>query len=286
MKKIIGGALPLLVVLTLAFVAIGCPAQGEEARVEPELTPEELVERVVEAYGGVITFHVDMEMTRATQSLIHGETIGRSLQMRSYSRVDAINQRMGSMIMQTTIDPGPGDTEEVMESEMEMYWVDGLVYVNVPMGPDMAPIWMKKEMTWVCSLEQTIALLQVSEIDILGVEEVNGVESYLIKVTPDLAKLWELLGGEMIGQGLPRVRDIDLAAVFQEISMKKWIATDTFLVVKQQYFLTMALLEGMEENMSSITRFHRFNQPLTIELPPEAEGAVWGPGAAPPRRRR
>jgi hypothetical protein len=293
MRMKIARVLPLFLVLTLAFAAAGCPVPvedgdltAEEARAQIVLTPEELLEKVVEAYQRVVTYHVDMETTEEKKIPPRGEIIEPiqlSWQMSSDSRVDVTKQRMRSKIMETRIRRVGGVLEDVTEIEMEAYWVDGLVYVNIPMIPGEPPtMWMKGEMPWECLLQPTIDLLKTSEIDILGIEGINDLESYLIKVTPDLGNLWEFLDEAMMGPGMPPVRGIDLEKLFEEVSMKKWIARDTFHVVKQQLCLTMAF-EGMEMKMSSIARYHSFNEPVAIELPPEAEeAAIWGPGAPPP----
>jgi hypothetical protein len=292
MRMKIARALPVFLVLKLVLAAAGCPVlvedvdlTAEEATVQIDLTPEELMKKVVAAYGRVNTFHLDMETTREWKIDPRGEiteTIETSWLVRSFGRVDIADQRMTSRIMETTVHRRAGITEDVMEIEMEMYWVDGLVYAHVPMWPGEPPIWMKGEMPWVCSLQQAIDLLKVSDIDILGMEEINGLESYLIKLTPDIGELWELLGKGMWGQAMPPARDIDLEQLFDEVSIKKWIASDTFHIVKQQAHLTMAF-EGMERKMSSILRFHSFNEPLDIELPHNVEEvALWGPAAPPP----
>jgi len=136
----------------------------------------------------------------------------------------------------------------------------------------MPPMWTKGEMPWVCSLEQAVDLLKVSQIDILRVEEVNGVEIYVIKVVPDLGKLWEIMMTTIIAPGMdldPVAMGIDLEEMFDKITMKTWVCRDTFLPVKDQSEMTM-VLEGMEKEMSTISQFHSFNEPVTIQLPAEA----------------
>ncbi|MCL0095764.1 hypothetical protein M1O52_04505 [Dehalococcoidia bacterium] len=273
MRMKIARVLPLFLVLTLAFAAAGCLVPVEEARVKIALTPEELVEKMVEAIRDVESYQFDMEMTMDMKIVNYGETIETSSLIQSAGQVDRTNQRMmTTMIVETTMPPMPGVPEEVMEMEIEMYWLDGMIYMKASMMPGMPPMWTKGEMPWVCSLEQAVDLLKVSQIDILRVEEVNGVETYVIKVVPDLGKLWEIMMTTMIAPGMdldPVAMGIDLEEMFDKITMKTWVCRDTFLPVKDQSQMTM-VLEGMEKEMSTISRFHSFNEPVTIQLPAEA----------------
>ncbi|MCL0036628.1 hypothetical protein M1N47_04405 [Dehalococcoidia bacterium] len=273
MRMKIARVLPLFLVLTLAFAAAGCLVPVEEARVKIALTPEELVEKMVEAIRDVESYQFDMEMTMDMKTVNYGETIETSSLIQSAGQVDRTNQRMmTTMIFEMTMPPMPGVPEEVMEMEIEMYWLDGMMYMKAPMMPGMPPMWTKGEMPWVCSLEQGVDLLKVSQIDILRVEEVNGVESYVIKVVPDLGKLWEIMMTTIIALGMdldPVAMGIDLEEMFDKITMKTWVCRDTFLPVKDQSQMTM-VLEGMEKKMSTISRLHSFNEPVTIQLPAEA----------------
>ncbi|MCL0087564.1 hypothetical protein M1O24_02310 [Dehalococcoidia bacterium] len=273
MRMKIARVLPLFLVLTLAFAAAGCLVPVEEARVKIALTPEELVEKMVEAIRDVESYQFDMEMTMDMKTVNYGETTETSSLIQSAGQVDRTNQRMmTTMIFETTMPPMPGVPEEVMEMEIEMYWLDGMIYMKASMMLGMPPMWTKGEMPWVCSLEQAVDLLKVSQIDILRVEEVNGVEIYVIKVVPDLGKLWEIMMTTIIAPGMdldPVAMGIDLEEMFDKITMKTWVCRDTFLPVKDQSQMTM-VLEGMEKEMSTISRFHSFNEPVTIQLPAEA----------------
>ncbi len=292
MKKIIVGVLPLLVVFTLALGAGGYPAQGEEARVKIELTPEELVERVIEAWQDVVSYQSDTEMTMNTTTVVPGETIDMQMRMLMDSTVDVVNQRMMTTVTtEMTMPTMPGVTEKVMVTEAASYWVDGTMYTEMalpdipgmPCLPDIPgmpplpdiPAWTKMGMPWLCQLELSVELLKASEIEILRVEEVNGVETYLIKVTPDI-KLWGTMmeGMMMPDLGLdPAVMDINLEEMIQRVSMKRWIARETFLPLKDQTEMTM-VFEGGETEISTVALYHSFNEAVTIELPPEAAEAV------------
>jgi hypothetical protein len=295
-------ALPLFLMLMLIFVAVGHPVPAEEVKVGIELTPQELLKKITAAYEGVDTMHVDVETTSDMTKVMLGEgiemRIRTSSSMRSEMKVDVINQRMMSTgLMETTTPQLPGIPKgSVMKMAMEMYWLDGAVYMKMDMEtpealcmPGMlcmpSPGWTKVEVPWVSPLEQIVALLKASEINILQVEEVNGVESYLIKISPDFGKLWDVMmmtappGMRMDLQAM----GMDLEEIVRESSIKQWICRDTFLPVKDQTQMTMVFEMGtegmkmemeMEMKMDITSRNYRFNDPVTIELPVEAKEAV------------
>ncbi|MCL0039262.1 hypothetical protein M1N46_03425 [Dehalococcoidia bacterium] len=91
MRMKIARVLPLFLVLTLAFAAAGCLVPVEEARVKIALTPEELVEKMVEAIRDVESYQFDMEMTMDMKTVNYGETIETSSLIQSAGQVDRTN---------------------------------------------------------------------------------------------------------------------------------------------------------------------------------------------------
>ena len=271
MKMKISRALPLFLILILALTASGCPDPDKIAS-----TPEELLEGMVGAIRNVESLKADVEITIDVKTVAHGETKEISSLMQSANQVDLTNERMKTTTMvQFTMPPMPGTTEDVIKMETEMYWIDGIAYKNSPMMPGMPPTWTKAEIPWVCSLDLAINLLEVSQIDILRVEEAHGVESYVINVVPHLGKLWKMIAIRMGAD--PMAMDFDLEELFEKTAMKTWICRDTFLPTQEKIQATMVIAAmGMERRMeiSIITRTHSFNEPVDIELPPEAAGAT------------
>ena len=265
MRMKIARVLPLILVLTVAFAA-ACPVPVE---IEIELTEEELVQKVIAAWGRVDTFLDDYETTIVTTWVVSGETIESSTLKRSYYKMDIANQRMmDTTIKEITMPPEPGVPEEVIKIKTEMYRLDGMMYMKVAM-PGMPPMWTKVEMPWVCYRELIAALFGGSEIEILGVEEVAGIESYLVEVVLDPLH-WMMVTGMDFD---PAAMDIDLEEMFEKLTMQTWICRNTFLPVKEQIQTTI-VFEGTEKQMNIISRPHSFNEPVTIQLPPEAAEAI------------
>lgn len=270
-KIIIG--LSLLLVLIIAVAAVACPG-------EADTTSEELLEKMAEAIHNVGSYQIGMETTMYLKTVIHGETIEIAGLVHSTGQFDLINQRARTtMMLEPATSPEADLPGEV--AEWEMYRINGMMYVNVPIIPGIPSMWIKGDMPWVCSLEQMLDLLKASQIDILRVEEVNGVESYLISVSPDLGKLWQMLNkGMLLGPpGIllnPGATGVATEEIFRNVSMKQWISRDTFLPVKEQLQMTV-VFEGIEMHqemeLGIASRFYGFNDPVTIELPLVAEGA-------------
>ena len=282
MRMKIARALPLFLVLIITLTTAG-RVLAEEVGVKIALTPEELLEKMAEAIRGVETFQVDREATKDAKAVIRGEAIEGSLLMQCAIQVDLINQRMMmTTTSKMTMPPMPGVPEKFteMETKTEVYLVDGIMYIKVAtLGMPHPTRWTKAESPWVSLLEQAIDVLKISQIDILRVEGVNGIESYVLKVVPDPGKFWEIMEA-MTVPGMepdPPAMDIDPEEMFPEITMQTWVCRDTFLSVKE----TM-VFEGMEMKISTMSRYHSFNDPVTIQLPAEATEAKEMPEWCPP----
>ncbi len=273
MRMKIASALSLFLVLILAFVVAGCPAHEEEAQVKIDLAPEELVRRVVKANRDVETYQYHMRMITAMRGFIAEETIDMQMSVLSHGTIDIANQRM-RMAMRMTIPPTPVVPEQVRETNM--YWLDGMVHMQIAM-PGMPPSWTKIEMPWMCPLQQMVALLEVSEIDTMSVDKTNGVESYLLNVTPDIDKLWNTMMGRImmpeLGLEPAAIMALDPREVIRSASIQKWITRDTFIPLKEELRITM-VVEGMAMEIIRRSIYHSFNEPVSIELPPEAAEAI------------
>ena len=152
---------------------------------------------------------------------------------------------------------------------------------------------MKSEMpggTWEETTQQWggphtyVELLEVAEVEVTGSEIVNGVDCYVMELTPDMEKLWEIAGqqAELTG-GMPDIDEELLDEVFQSYSVKEWIAKDTYLLVKEEIEMAMEFdpealgIPGgdgeIAMDMTISMLVYDYNQPVSIELPPEAEDA-------------
>ena len=157
------------------------------------------------------------------------------------------------------------------------------------------PMWMKSEMTddiWdemsqmVEVVEPYAALLEAAQVTVTGIEQVAGVDCYVLEVVPDIDQLWELAmqQAEMADTTIPVVTDDFISEIFRDFSVTLWVAKDTFFV--NRVIIDMSV-EMTPEDMGfpgedGILRMdilmymlaHDYNQPVSITLPPGAYTAV------------
>jgi hypothetical protein len=168
----------------------------------------------------------------------------------------------------------------------EYYLVGGYMYTGVEI-PEIGEQWMKMEIpsgTWEQQnqLEQQIELLRsATEINALPDQTVDGTECYVFEVVPDIEALGNLLNQQASGMGGVDFSQFNLADLFDEMTIKEWIAKDTPRVFKSEVYMRMHVLpedvgaaeadfDKMVMDMNMTTRLYDYNQPVSIELPPEA----------------
>jgi len=136
------------------------------------------------------------------------------------------------------------------------------------------------------TIDEGVELLKPAPVELLGSERLDGVDCYVLKVTPDMADMYEKLF-QSIGQGGQWLSKIfDFEEIIRSASMKMVIAKDTFYVMKVEMQMTIVM---NQENMhlpfgeatfevsgtsEYISRAYDYNQPASIILPAEAEGGA------------
>ena len=277
-KKIV--AISLALVMVLSFAACG----GGDS-----LLAQEIVDGAMEAAGDMRTCQMDMDMFMDMYGETMGESFNMTMDVAASGAMDIENNQM-QMDMSVNMDMLG---EAMNDIEMEMYLIGNTMYTMTDI-PFMGATWTKSEMpggTWEETAEQWggpntyVGLLELAEIKVTGSEIVNGVDCYVVEVTPDMEKLWELAGQqtELTG-GMPDIDEEFLDEAFKNYSVKEWIAKDTYLLVKAEIEMAMEFdpeamgIPGgdgdiaMDMTMSML--LYDYNQPVSIELPPEAEDAV------------
>ena len=196
--------------------------------------------------------------------------------------VDLSSRRMYMRAKTTQLLP------ERMEADVEMYVIGDWVYTKQEqpgMPPEMSE-WVK---FWSPGYleEQDIASQQVDlltdfvDLKVLGTEVVSGIECYKLKATIDMGEIWTLaesqLGMEELYTDLEDVIE-DVEDMITDFYVLEWIAKDTYFPVKFLMGMTMTL-EGESFDVTMTGLIHHINEPVSIELPPEAADAVEVPVA-------
>jgi hypothetical protein len=272
-KKIL--ILALSLALILSFTLVGC---GEGGLPQEEI--DRIVANVTNAQFDTVKLDMDMSMT---MKVVGGPETGEMTMVGDGTGVmDMANEEM-QMAMNMTM-----DIPELGEQEMgtEVYLVGEWMYTKVDI-PVVGEQWIKTQATegmWEqqSQIEQQIEFLKTAvEIDYLGSEAVNGTDCYVLEAVPSVEVLGELLSQQTSGMGGMDFGQFNLADLFKEISVKEWIAKDSYQVMKTEVVMVMEMLpadigateadfEKMTMDMNMGMLFSDYNQPVSIDLPDEA----------------
>lgn len=293
-RKAIAGLIAVVAIVAVAMCA-GCV---EEERV----STAEIKEMVLATAESIDTYKFDMDITQKT--LISNET--GEMEMTTLSTgngvVDNLNKKMKLGMTMTMEMPEEAEMPETMEMKMDVYFINNTMYTKMDMGiPEMPAQWTKMEMPegyeefWESQnqVDQQMELLKVSEMELLEDEKVNDVDCYVLKLTPDIEKYWDIVmkqeGMSELMQNLQQNVSFDIGEMIKEMSLKYWIAKDTKFPMKTEMQIKMVISsadlnipETEEEFTMTMDQrtdmvFYDYNKPVTIELPKEAESAAGFP---------
>ena len=286
----------IFLVMSLVMIlvsAVGCSQQtiSEE---------EELANKVVETHEKIKTVKFDMDMSVKTDFKIGENIETTNMNMTGNGAMDNVNNTSYmKMLMEMNMPPmGISEETETLNSDMEIYIIDNTMYSKSVMkvGEETIPAeWIKMEIAPDYNpmpVDYFIDLLQeASEIKILSDEKVDGIECYVVKLTPDMNKFLELMAQQMqmlVGDIPiePTIID-DLSQLFEQLDITYWIAKDTFFPIKEHINITMVInpetlgkptlpeYEGLEMKffIEATSNYHSYNEPVAIELPEEAKNA-------------
>ena len=281
-RKIV--AISLALVMVLSFTACG-----------EELPPaEEIVDGAMEAMEDLRTCQFDLEMTMDMDGEAEGESIDVNAEMDLSGALDIENYQIHMEMAMNTAMVGEDD----VDMEAEMYLIGNMIYVMTDaMG--MGPMWIKSEIPeelleeipeeyWEPTelVELQSEFLEAFELEVTGSEKVSGVDCYVMEVTADIGQLWQSAMQQVEALGLeiddmPEDFEEILDEIFRDYSVKIWIAKDTYFLAKAEIELAieltpeiMGFLGEMTTDATLTILIYDHNQPVSIELPPEAEEAV------------
>jgi hypothetical protein len=272
LKKLL--LLSLALVLSFSLVAfVGCGEKLTQGEID------ELIANITSAKPE--TFSFDMHVPLSVEVAGGSEPGTLTAAIFSTGVIDVVNEDM-QMAMDMTMDI-PDEGEQDMSAEI--YFVDDWVYMGMDI-PDLGEQWMKMradEDMWQqqCPLEQQLEMWEGAvEVRSLGSQTVNGVECFLYEIEPDMAVLSDMLAQGTSGMGFD-LSGFDVAELYQELSVKGWLAQDSYLPVQMEVKVVMEVgaddaaafggdFDSMTIDVIMNMNFYDYNQPVSIELPPEA----------------
>jgi len=271
-KNILPLSLALVMVLSLAACA-------------KEPSAQEIVDGVIESLDDIRTYQFDMDMTMDIAGEAEGEAVEMTMVMDGSGTLDLENRQMRMDMTMSMAMTG----EDEIEMAMEMYLIGDMMYMMMEI-PEMGPMWIKSEMPegyWeeMSQVEPQIELLEAAQVEVIGSERVGGIDCYVLQLTPDLEQLWQIVmqQAEVTGGEMPDVTEELLEEMFRSFSVKQWVAKDTYFLTKAEINMAVELTPealGSPEEEGVVTMdmavgllVYNYNQPVFIELPPEAEEA-------------
>ena len=288
----------MVVTLIMALFLIACnggTAEEEEVLTEAGLpSAEEIIDGVTKALADTKSYQFNMDMTMDMSGEAEGEVLDISMDMGGSGAIDLNKQEMMMDMNMNMAMP----SEEAMDMEMAMYMIEDTMYMQMTnpilVGP---PMWMKFEVPeeeWaemsseIDQIQSLIDMLETGDVEVTGSTKIGNVDCYVVEIMPDVEQLWQMAMEQMQlpGQtgGLPEVTVENLPDILQSYSIKYWIAKDTYFITKMVMDMVMVITpeamgypeeEGeMNMDMKMSMLMYDYNQPVNINLPPEAEDAI------------
>ncbi len=269
MKKI----LLLLALIVAAFS--GC--------IEEEPSAEDLKTMMIDAGQDIETVKFTMvtDQTTTITNVTESETI--ITDSRGEGEVNMTAQAMKLLMITTS---KMGDAENVT-MEMEMYMLGDAFYMNIDGNwTNMTGLLPKGMMDQQNQLKMQMEMLNNSRVELEGSEKIDGQDTYVIKVVPDMEAISATMEKQM---GSMPIVGMNLTEIYSNVDMEctTWLSKDSYLPVKIQVNMKMKMTPetmglpvddvgdfDMLVESDSMVLYHDYNRPVVIELPSEAKNAT------------
>lgn len=279
MSNKIGKSLSFVLLALIITACFAC--KGTEA----SLSAEQIMEKATAAQTDVRSGVVDVDnVTVNFQGKSSGSDTAGMISLDGSCAIDQANKEVGANANANITMGVPGQPSMSMTMAMQMYAVDNYTYTMMSL-PGQKPTWTKQAIPagfWetLNTVESQTDPLDIAAVNLIREEKVGDIDCYLLEVVPDFDKLQQKLAEETNTQ-LPNLKDI-----ISDFSLNVWVAKDTFFISKVQMDMTLLLTSEvlgtsagggeMTLNMTMDLQPHDYNQPVSIELPPEALNATEG----------
>lgn len=169
-----------------------------------------------------------------------------------------------------------------VETELLYYILGEMIYIK--MDYFESEYWMKMNfsdfnVSWDSydQMNMQLDLLDYGEVERLDDEVYDNEDCYVLKIIPDFEKLYEILMNQQ-GLNMGVLQDFPLSDMIDEFSLKLWISKESNLILKAYEYMSMEMsLFGYTYSMifEIEIKFSNYNEPVVIELPEEANNAIY-----------
>jgi hypothetical protein len=274
-KLVIGPCLVLVMLFTLVACSNGL-APGEELP-----SAEELVAGVVEAQDNLTTGRQDFDMDMNLKVTSAGISGTVTMSMSGEVAADFLSREM-QMDMNVYMKMSAQGQTQTQEVDMLMYILDDVGYIKTDM-PGQPGDWEKASLSeldlediWEAAnyISSYADLLEGADITIQKVQTVNGVPCYVVEVRPSKASLADFV--EQQQAATDTELGIDYSEMFQDFTVKYWIAKDSYDIIKATVNATLHLEQAGDEysgNMTMTANGWDYGESISIEPPAAALNA-------------
>lgn len=296
-----------MVVIATVFLAIGMLVSMGAGAGAAEPTADD----IKDAIDDVESYEYETEMSSASTIVEDGE------EQETLSEGDgsgAVNITAEEMKQEITTEATGDEGVEEGPLEIQVYLIDGTYYMGT-MESGEETEWLQldaPESEGVAEdpLTQYKSLLDASDVETVGEEEVDGTDTYVLELDVDTEAYMETMMGELGDDELNGVdEDLDaangdsttdaavddeasedLVSPDQEMTVTMWVDCETDLPVKTELTTETFMedlgaydddnasedvntIESIETTATETTYFEAYNEPVHIELPEDAEDA-------------
>ncbi|HWQ20943.1 MAG TPA: DUF6612 family protein, partial [Methanotrichaceae archaeon] len=276
---------PLILIVLLSIPAFGDDKNNVTALEELEnaTSIKELViesGKNLETYRFSLTELQDMEVINTTD----GEKIYEGQMQAIGAGAFNVTSRALKMAMATLSLPA-GQEENATSLSTEVYFFNNTTYTKLGCNwtatslPVAEDIWESQN-----RLEQTVNQMNMSDVRLLGIDEIEGKDLYKIEVVPKKGAFSALVK-EQLGSSLP-LDTVNISAILDNASIRYilWITKDSHLPEMEYVQMNMTAspemlgLQGPSDqevviNSTVTSRYSGFNESVNIALPDEAKNA-------------
>lgn len=283
-------AFVLFLALTFVAALVGCGGASKP------MTAEQVRDAVIKARDNIETVRMDAVMQgngtmdmriEGTDYHITFFTIGNTT-----TESDIENEK-SHMLSQThsKFEYPPelqdlGNESPITDMTTESYLIDNVMYTK-SYTADTTTTWTKQKFTeesWenLNQMAQQMDMLKSAPVELLGSEQLDGIDCYVLRVTPDLAEMYQTMMQNFSSEGKWLSKIFDFKEMIQNASVKMLVAKDTFFVIKDEIKMTLVMNQDsmhmplgdtkleMKMDYEMITRNYDYNKPVTITPPTEA----------------
>jgi Family of unknown function (DUF6612) len=270
-----GRSFVLILVLLAVLVLVGCGSS------ETKVNADEVVQDALAAQAGVDSSSMEITIDATVVGVVNDMDLNVSLDGTVTSDIDWVNKKMNAHLGMNA-----GFNGMTFPVSMDMYAFDNVSYMQLTMMGS-TDNWTKASLPidfwYTQENEQFIEnLLEAADAESLPNDKVDGVNCYVLKLSPDYAALQQMLNQQAdTGEEVP-----DIASLISSLSIKVWVAKDTSYVTKIEIVLAANIPsevlggaaggQGLAVNLTVNMQSSDFNESVPIQLPAEAENAEWG----------